>query len=272
MDPKLQRRVQRYGWDKASDYYEQFWQEQLEPAQKRLLDMANLQPGERVLDVACGTGLVSFPAAERIGADGELVGTDISDRMVEAARALAAEKNIRNATFERMDAEDLRVNEASFDVALCGLGLMYVPDPVQALSAMKRALKPGGRAVSAVWGRRDRCGWAEIFPIVDARVKSEVCPMFFQLGTGDVQADVFSRAGYEEVVTDRLPTTLHYDSAEEACGAAFDGGPVALAYSRFDDAIKQEARADYIASIEPYRKGERYEIPGEFVITRGVKP
>ena len=59
MDAKLQRRIQRYGWDKAVDMYEQHWQQQLAPAQTRLLEMADIRPGDRVLDVACGTGLVT---------------------------------------------------------------------------------------------------------------------------------------------------------------------------------------------------------------------
>ena len=272
MDSRLQRRVQRYGWDRAATYYEQYWQAQLEPAQQLLLDMAALEPGARVLDVACGTGLVSMRAAERIGADGHLLGTDISERMVEAAAAIAADNGFHHARFERMDAEDLAVDEGTFDVVLCALGLMYVPDPQKAAAAMMRSLRPGGRAVSAVWGRRDRCGWADIFPIVDARVKSEVCPMFFQLGTGDVQRDVFVRAGFEQVETQRLSTILRYDNAKDALGAAFDGGPVALAYSRFDDATKEEAHKEYLASIDSYRKGTGYEIPGEFVVTRGIKP
>ena len=63
MEPALQRRIQRYGWDKASAAYETFWQKQLKPAQDRLLKMADIQNGEKVLDLACGTGLVSFRAA-----------------------------------------------------------------------------------------------------------------------------------------------------------------------------------------------------------------
>ena len=70
MDGRLQRRVQRYGWDRASAHYEKFWSEQLRPAQRRSLELAAVRPGERVLDVACGTGLVTFPAAEAAGATG----------------------------------------------------------------------------------------------------------------------------------------------------------------------------------------------------------
>lgn len=95
MEPKLQRRVQRYGWDKAVGYYNQYWQRQLEPAQTQLLEMADLRPNEQVLDVACGTGLVTFRAAEAVGSTGKVVGTDISGGMVEAARKVAMERNLR---------------------------------------------------------------------------------------------------------------------------------------------------------------------------------
>lgn len=122
MEPRLQRRVQRYGWDKAAGDYERYWQEQLEPAQTRLLEMAAIQPGERVLDVACGTGLVTFPAARAASADGHVVATDISQGMIDAAVELAAQQDLTNITFERMDAEDLRLSNDSFDAALCGPG------------------------------------------------------------------------------------------------------------------------------------------------------
>jgi ubiquinone/menaquinone biosynthesis C-methylase UbiE len=79
MEADLQRRIQRYGWDKAAIYYENFWQQQLKPAQDKLLELANLQPGEKLIDIACGTGLVSFPAAEKLGPGGFVLATDISD-------------------------------------------------------------------------------------------------------------------------------------------------------------------------------------------------
>jgi hypothetical protein len=124
--------------------------------------------------------------------------------------------------------------------------------------------------VAAVWGARTACGWAEIFPIVDRRVASEVCPMFFQLGSGDVLRWTMQAAGFSDVDLDRLTTTLRYETGEQACGAAFAGGPVALAYARFDDTVRSEVHAEYLASIEPFRSGSGYAVPGEFVVARGV--
>ncbi|HJR58893.1 MAG TPA: methyltransferase domain-containing protein [Vicinamibacterales bacterium] len=271
MDPKLQRRVQRYGWDKAAGEYERYWQAQLAPAQDRLIALAALRPGERVLDVACGTGLVTFRAAELVGPSGSVVATDISDGMVGRLRQEAIRRGLDNLQAARMDAEALDLPDASFDVALCSLGLMYVPDPVAALREMRRALKTGGRVVAAVWGARDKCGWADIFPIVDARVQSEVCPMFFQLGTADRLERTLEAAGFGSIGSQRISSVLHYDSAGDACGAAFAGGPVALAYSRFDDPTREAAHAEYLASIAPWRSGDRFDVPGEFIVGCGVR-
>jgi ubiquinone/menaquinone biosynthesis C-methylase UbiE len=261
MDARLQRRIQRYGWDKAAPFYERYWQAQLAPARARLFELAELRSGQRVLDVACGTGLVTFPAARAVGRSGAVVATDISDAMVGHVRAEAAALDLAQVSASRTDAENLQFPDRSFDVVLCALGLMYVPDVQVALREMRRVLCPGGLAVAAVWGARNRCGWAEIFPIVDARVQSEVCPMFFQLGTGVV-----------EVRADRIATELRYDSAEAATGAAFAGGPVALAYSRFDDETRRNAESEYLASIAAYRTAQGYAIPGEFVVARARRP
>ena len=271
MDPRLQRRVQRYGWDKASTTYERYWHEQLSPAQDRLLELAALRPGDSVLDIACGTGLVTFRAAALVRPGGSVVATDISDAMVEWVIRAAGARGFTNVSARRMGAESLELPDATFDVALCALGLMYVPDAPAAMREILRVLKPGGRAVAAVWGAREKCGWAEIFSIVDARVDSDVCPMFFQLGTQDQLRVLFESAGFVDVVSERLSTVLHYTSGEEACGAAFEGGPVALAYSRFDEPTRGAARAEYLASIERWRNGQAYDVPGEFVIAAGGK-
>jgi SAM-dependent methyltransferase len=272
MDANLQRRIQRYGWDRAVGVYEQSWAAQLRPAQQRLLEMAALQPGERVIDIACGTGLVTFPAAGAVGAAGHVLATDISARMVEYVSDDARDRGLTNVAARRLGAEELNdVPDQSFDAALCALGLMYVPDVPAALAQMHRVLRPGGRAVAAVWGARARCGWADIFPIVESRVQSDVCPMFFQLGTGASLQLAFEAAGFQQVQSDRLTTMLHYVTSDLAADAAFAGGPVAMAYSRFDEPSRLAARAEYIASIEPYRTASGYDIPGEFVVTRGER-
>jgi ubiquinone/menaquinone biosynthesis C-methylase UbiE len=271
MEPELQRRVQRYGWDKASVCYEAFWHDKLKPAQDLLLDMADLRPGESVLDVACGTGLVSFEALTKLGDDGRVVGTDISEKMIERASSLATRKMEYRVRFERMDAEDLKLKDGLFDVALCALGLMYIPNPQKSLEEMHRVLKPHGRVVAAVWGQRDRCGWSDIFEIVDQHVASDVCPMFFNLGNPNMLELNFKAAGFSVTHVKRITTTLSYNNSREALGAAFEGGPVALAYNKFNEDVKRDVHAAYLSSLAQYRDGEGYEVPAEFVLAMGVR-
>lgn len=271
MDARLQRRVQRYGWDKAAAHYERTWQAQLEPVQTALLDMAELSAGESVLDVACGTGLVSLRAARCVAPQGRVLGTDISEQMIAAAQVQAKARAVVNCRFRRMDAEQLAIETGTLDVALCALGLMYAPDPERVVAEMHRVLRPRGRAVCAVWGDRRNCGWAEIFPIVDARVQSEVCPLFFRIGTGDSLERAYATAGFVDIRARRFSSTLDYASANEACEAAFIGGPVALACSRFTDGVRADAYAEYLASIQNYRCGDGFAVPGEFVVVAGMK-
>ncbi|WP_296705858.1 class I SAM-dependent methyltransferase [Algoriphagus sp.] len=272
MNPDLQRRVQRYGWDKASEHYEKSWQVQLKPAHDLLFEKIEIMPGYFILDIAAGTGLITFRMAELLGSTGKIFATDISDEMVKIGTGLTQSKALSNVEFERMDAENLSFEESTFDLVTCALGLMYLPDPDRALQEMYRTLKPGGKAAVVVWGSRKHCGWAEIFPIVDARVSSDVCPMFFQLGERENLNYPFEKAGFKNISLQKISTILHYKTEDEACQASFLGGPVAMAYSRFDNQTKIEAQKEYIESIQKFRIGKGYEIPGEFVVAVGKKP
>lgn len=269
MQENLQRRVQRYGWDRAACDYEELWQAQLASAHMQLLASASLAPGEHVLDVACGTGLVTCSAAQAVGLTGQVLGVDLSGRMIDAARQLAGKRRVENASFARMDAELLQLPDASFDAALCALGLMYMPDPEKAVREMMRVLRPGGRLGLAVWGERSHCGWAALFPIIDNEVASEVCPLFFRLGQRDALARLCAQAGLKVTGQHRLAATLHYADADEACNSAFIGGPVALAWSRFNAETRARVRQRYLEAIADFRQGRGYRIPGEFVVVVG---
>lgn len=272
MEPKLHRRVQRYGWDLAVQDYDQYFVPLLRHCSERCLALADIRDGERVLDVATGPGVAAFMAAEKAGPDGEVVATDISQKMVDAAAAEAARRGVSNMRCERADAEELPYPDGSFDAALCVLGLMYPADPQRAIDEMYRVLRPGGRASVCVWGRRQRCGWNAIFPIVDARVNSDVCPLFFQLGAEKALAYAFQKAGFtverEERVDDH---PLDFRNEREMLAAIFAGGPVALAYSKFSPEVKDEVHREFLESVSGHRGGEGYSVPGEFVFALGRK-
>lgn len=272
MDARLQRRIQRYGWDLAVDPYAQHWHALLAGVQADLLALAAPQPGEQVLDVACGTGVATLAIAAAVGAGGSVLGVDLSAGMVASAESRAQAAGISQARFDRMDAEVLKLPASSFDLVVCALGLMYAPDADAALREMHRVLKPGGRAVIAVWGERPRCGWASVFGIVDAEVQSEVCPLFFRLGQGEALAHSCAEAGLTVTLSQRKDDSLWHADANAACEAAFAGGPVALAWSRFGEVTRARVRASYIDAIAPWRQGVAYRLPAEFVLVVAYRP
>jgi len=273
MNTKFQLRVQRYGWDAAAKIYDKLWQENLAPAHRVMFEMADLNPGESVLEIACGSGFVTLQAAAQVGAEGHILASDISAEMIALLQKQAVDLGLSNIQTERIAAEDLgELANGSFDAALCALGLMFLPDSDIGVKAMWQALKPGSRAVAAVWGQRNKCAWADIFPIVDSTVKSEVCPLFFSLGAGDSLANSFAKQGFESIQTHRIETTLDYDKDADLLGSIIDGGAVALAAKRFDDETRQQVESEFLDSVSEYCDDGQYRIPAEFVVASGVKP
>ena len=265
MDDQQRKAQIKKTFDTVAEGYGSTGMEFFHNAAAHLPRIFKLQGHEHVLDVATGTGIAAFMAADRVGPAGEVVASDISERMVEAVRADAERRGITNMRFERVDAEDIAFPDASFDAVICVLGLMYPADPQQAINQIYRVLRPGGRAAVCVWGRRDHCGWNAVFPITDARVNSDVCPLFFSLGAPGALEFAFEQAGFSGMEGERVELTLDFENAHAVCAAIFAGGPVALAYSKFTPEVRDEVNAEFLDSVAPYRRGDGYDIPGEFV-------
>lgn len=123
----------------------------------RLVEAARIEPGDRVLDVACGTGILAREAASRVGADGVVAGVDPSPGMLAVAERLAPTIEWREAA-----AESLPYDDGSFDAVVCQFGLMFFRDRLQALREMVRVLAPGGSLAVAVWESLEN---SEAYPI-----------------------------------------------------------------------------------------------------------
>jgi len=272
MDPRVFRRVQRYGWDAATDAYDRGWVPLLERLTESCVERAVLRPGERVLDLATGTGVGAFAAARAVGAAGAVTGIDVSEKMVALASQRAADAGLTNVAFQRHDMEATGAADGAFDAITCAFGLMFAAERAAAFAEIARITAPGGRVSVAVWGRRAACGFAEVFPIVDAHVDSEVCPLFFALGVPGALTASFTRAGLVDVVEESVPVTLSWGSADEACVAMLEGGAVALAWNRFSPATRAVVRAEYLASLERFRRGDRYEVAAEVMFATARKP
>jgi SAM-dependent methyltransferase len=271
VDERVFRRVQRYGWDAATDAYDRGWVPQLEWLTQRCVERAQLRAGERVLDLATGPGVGAFAAAAAVGPSGSVTGIDVSERMVALATARAQAMCARNVHFQRADMEATGGPDGGYHAVACAFGLMFAADCAAAFAEIARVTARGGRVSVCVWGQRAACGFAEVFPIVDSRVESDVCPLFFSLGVPGALTVALRRAGLEVTLEERVPVTLAWASADEACGAMLEGGAVALAWNRFSPTVRAEVRAAYLASIEPFRDGDGYDVPAEVVFATARK-
>ena len=125
-----------------------------------LVETAQIPEGARVLDVACGRGAVLFPAAERVGSRGQVIGIDLAEGMAHETQMEIQRRGLPQAEARQMDAENLTFPYSSFDFVLCGFALQFFPHLDQALSEFKRVLKPDGHIVVTTWGRDDeRWDW-----------------------------------------------------------------------------------------------------------------
>jgi ubiquinone/menaquinone biosynthesis C-methylase UbiE len=125
-----------------------------------LVEMAQIQEGAKILDVACGRGAVLFPAAERVGPSGYVIGIDLAQGMARETRSEIERRGLKQAEARQMDAEHLTFPDSSFDFALCGFSLQFFPHLARALSEFRRVLKPGGRIAVTTWSRDDeRWDW-----------------------------------------------------------------------------------------------------------------
>jgi ubiquinone/menaquinone biosynthesis C-methylase UbiE len=124
-----------------------------------LVEIAQIPEGAKVLDVACGRGAVLFPAAERVGTSGHVIGIDLAEGMAHETEAEIQRRGLTQAEACQMDAEHLTFPDSTFDFVLCGFSLQFFPHLEQALSEFKRVLKPDGHIAVTTWGGDDDERW-----------------------------------------------------------------------------------------------------------------
>jgi ubiquinone/menaquinone biosynthesis C-methylase UbiE len=224
----------------------------------RIIELVEAKPGMRIVDLACGPGNLSRRLAPLVEPNGEVVGVDLASGMIERARLPATP----NARFEVMDIEELKFDDASFDGAVCGHGLQFVPHLDRALSEARRVLRPGSRFVASVPAGSGPSAMTVLDSVVDRwlppapEAEDRSATRAAVLDREQLQAAA-NDAGFASARVEVIDETVHWESAQQLVALCSSWWACA---SRLDEVEEQRREAfieDAVATIT-----ERY--PGAF--------
>ena len=222
MDAGEIREQQREQWDRAASGWQK-WSDTIDaggaPVSERMVELAGIGPGSRVLDVAAGYGEPSLTAAGRAGPKGGVVATDISAAMLALGRGRAADAGLDNIEFVEGDAASLEFADSSFDAALSRFGIIFEPDAEAAAAAIRRLLKPGGRLSISSWARPERVPFIAI-PMQTAVRHLGVAPPApgapgpFARPTAEALQALLEDSGFSHVEVEEEEVTFEWRSPE----------------------------------------------------------
>jgi ubiquinone/menaquinone biosynthesis C-methylase UbiE len=235
------------------------WDELLQrltrPVTNRLA--VEVRTGDRVLDIASGVGEPAITLAEHVGSSGSVVGTDLVEEMVAAARAHATDRGVTNVEFQCVDGERLDVEASSFDVVTIRWGLMFMPDPVACLKQARIALKPGGRLALSVWAGPDRNPWASVPMGVLARrlgvaLPPPGTPGLFALADLERLKEVVEAAGFTGALLEELTVPMsEFEQGGDFLEYILDlAGPIAGLFAQVSEAKRQDAFDEIARAVE----------------------
>jgi SAM-dependent methyltransferase len=244
---------------------------------ERMLDLAGVRPGARVLDVAAGTGDQTLLAARRVGPNGSVLATDVSASMLESAANAARAAGLVNVGTQVVDARHLDLPPASFDSAICRNGLQWIPEPEAVLAGIWAALISGGKLAVLVHGARERNAFVILPAAIIRRVGSLPEPSPAEPdhcvlgGPGDLEA-AFRHAGFQEVVVHPVAIDRRFPSATEAAVVCREDS----AYLRnlaapLSDAQREQAWREVAQAFEQFAGPDGVDLSSESLIGVGTK-
>ncbi len=224
-----------------------------------LVDKADPQPGQTILDIAAGTGDLGFNVAERVGAEGRVISTDFAPEMVDLARRLGAPRGLTNVEHRVLDAELMDLDDDAVDGVVCRWGYMLMADPATALKETRRVLRGGGPLAFAVWTTPDRNPWAAV-PGMTLVQRGYVpppepgAPGMFAMGEAGRIRELVAWAGFGEPELEEIAFEFRYADFDDLWDALVSlAGALARVVNALPEDEREATRAAIMQNLEPYR-------------------
>jgi ubiquinone/menaquinone biosynthesis C-methylase UbiE len=198
-----------------------------EPATELMLDLAQINLGNRVLDIAAGDGDQALTAATRVGPSGHILAIDRADKLLAMAAQSAGEAGLLNFETRIMDGENLELPEKSFDAVICRFALMFFKNPVQGLEGVRRVLRRGGRLSVVVYAENGDPEFLTALSTVQKYLgfEQQAKPAATSLGIPEVLEQTFTAAGFLDVEVHPLTLQVRMASAVECVRYLQDTSP-----------------------------------------------
>ncbi len=222
-DPAAFKAQQREQWSNAAEGWRNHWasiEQGAQPLSDRMMELAHIAPGQRVLDVATGIGEPALTAARIVGPNGSVTAIDQAPQMLAVARERMQTAGIQNVEFIEGDAEAVTLPPDSFDAVVSRLGIMLFNDPASTLARFKMSLKPGGWLVVAVWGPPERVPSISLSYSVLSRMQGQPPsppggPNPFALSEPGRLEQILRDAGFVQVQSEPFTVTFTFPSADD---------------------------------------------------------
>ena len=279
-DPVKYKNTTRDQWQAAAEAWYRWsptLNQWLGKATDKMLEMAGISTGHRVLDIAAGAGEQSITTAKKVGTSGYVLATDISSNILEYAKQMAQQAGLNNIETKVMDGENLAVEEEKFDAVISRVGLIYFPDQQKALKEMLRVLKRGGKVAAIVYSTPEKNKFFSV-PVSIIRNRAKLPPPLpgqpgpFSLGAEGIIEKVFSQAGFKNVKSELVDSPLLLPSAKECVRFEKESfGALHQMMSSLSDSEKVSVWEEIERELQKFESESGFVGPCEMVVAVGEK-